>query len=433
MEMSPGTIGVIGLIVLIALLFARMWIGFAMALVGFLGFAYISGLTPALMVLATVPYRVIADYNMSVLPLFILMAAIVSNTGVSEELFRTAYAWVGQFRGGLAMATSVACAAFAAICGSSSAGTITMGKVAVPEMRKYKYDESLATGVVAAGGTMGILIPPSMGFILYAILTEQSVGKLFIAGIFPGLLLTALFIILIGITAWARPNSAPAGAKTNFKQKIVALKYSWAMIVIFLLVMGGIYGGVFTPTEAGAIGAFGATVLGIFKRRLTPKVFTDSLLEGVQTTGMIFLLILGAFIFMRFLAVSELPFTLSKFVGSLPLNRYVIFAMIIVFYILLGMFTDVYGAMVLTVPILFPVIQVLGFNPIWYGVIMVLVIEMGLITPPVGLNVFILSGVTGTPISTIFRGVWLFVLAMLLCTIIITIFPQIALFLPNTM
>jgi len=240
-------------------------------------------------------------------------------------------------------------------------------------------------------------------------------------------------IIIIGGLAWLRPAIAPAGAKTSFKQKIISLKHTWAMGALFIIVMGGIYAGIFTPTEAGAIGAFGAVVISFVRRKLSAKNFLESVLDSVQTTGMIIFLIIGAFIFMRFLAVSELPFTLADFVGSLPLDRYVIFMIIVIIYIIIGMFMDIYGAMVLTVPIFFPVILVLEFDPVWYGVIMVLLIEMGLITPPVGLNVFILSGVTGTKISTIFRGVWPFVLAILLCVVILTLFPEVALFLPSRM
>ena len=425
--------GVLGLIVLLVLLFARMWIAIAMALIGFLGFIYIGGLDPALMILATVPYRTLSNYTLSTLPLFVLMGIVIANTGIGEDLYHAAHTWMGRLKGGLAMATVLACAALAAICGNSMAGTITMGKVAVPEMRKYKYDESLATACVATGGTLGFLIPPSLGFILYAILTEQSVGKLFMAGVLPGLLLVSLLISVIFIIGKFKPLSMPPGPGTSFKEKIVSIKYTWAMVLLFLLVMGGIYGGIFTPTEAGAIGAFGAIVISAISRRLTLQNLFTSLFEAARTTGMIACIIIGAFIFSKFLCISELPFSLSEFVGGLPFNRYTIFAIIVFLYILLGMFMDVMPAIVLTVPILYPVIISLGFDPIWYGVIMVLVMEMGMITPPIGMNVFILAGVTGSDIGTIFRGVWPFVAAELLCVIIVTIFPQIVMFLPNMM
>jgi len=433
MDLSPNIVGVIGIIVLLITLIARMWIGFAMGLIGFLGFAYIVGIGPAFKVLATVPFTTLSNYTISVIPLFILMGVIAGNTGISEALYRAANVWMGQVRGGLAMATCVACAAFAAICGHSGVGTITFGKVAVPEMKRYNYDDSLATACVAAGGSLGFLIPPSLGFILYAILTEESVGKLFIAGIFPGILLTLLFIIIIGIIARINPRLAPPGLKTSFKQKITSLRYTWAMLLLFLLVMGGIYGGVFTPTEAGAIGAIGAIIIALVGRQLTRHNFIESLKETLRTSGMILAIIMGAFIFMRFLTVTKLPFSLSEMVVNLPFDRYIIFIFIIVLYVILGMFMDIMPIIVLTVPILFPVVTALGFDPVWYGVVMILVIEMGLITPPIGMNVFILSGVSGISIGTIFRGVWPFVAAELICIALITTFPQIALYLPNQM
>ena len=433
MSISPELVGVIGMVTLIIILLSGMWIGFAMGFIGFVGFAYLGGVEPAFKVLATVPYSVLSDYTFPVIPLFILMGIVVSNSRIGEDVYRAGYTWLGQFSGGLAVATSVACAAFAAICGTSTAGTVTIGKVAVPEMKKYNYDDSLSTACVAAGGTLGILIPPSIGFVLYALLTEESVGKLFMAGILPGILLTALFILSIVATAWRNPRTAPPGPRTSFKQKRASLRYCWATLCLFLLVLGGIYGGIFTPTEAGAIGAFGAIVIGTATRRINCQNFLNSLWETAQHTGMIVAVIIGAFIFMRFLAISKLPFAMAEIIRGLDLPRYAIFAVIIFIYIILGMFLDIFAAIILTVPIIFPTILALGFDPLWYGVIMVIMIEMGLITPPVGLNVFVLSGVTGIPVGTIFRGVWPFVVSMLVGVIILTIFPEIALFLPNIM
>ena len=432
-EINANLVGAIGVVVLLILLFARMWIAFAMILIGFFGFAYLAGFDPALKVLATLPYTVLSNYTLSTLPLFVLMGIVIANTGIGEDLYRTAHTWMGHLRGGLVMATIAACAALAAICGNSMAGTITMGKVAVPEMRKYKYDESMATACVSAGGTLGFLIPPSLGFILYAILTEESVGKLFMAGVVPGVLLTVLMMAIVVIIGRLRPGAMPPGPGTSFKEKIGSLKYTWAMALLFLLVMGGIYGGIFTPTEAGAIGSFGAFVISAIGKRLSLKNFISSLADAIRTTGMVVTIIMGAYIFNRFLAISELPFSLSETVSSLPLNRYAIFAIIILLYIILGMFMDIMPAIVLTVPILVPVVIALGFDTIWYGVIMILVMEMGMITPPIGMNVFILSGVTGSDIGTIFRGVWPFVAVELLCVVILTIFPQIVMFLPNMM
>jgi C4-dicarboxylate transporter DctM subunit len=431
--MSPELIGIIGIAVLVVLLIARMWIGLAMAVVGFLGLFYLKGLDSALGVLGTVPYKYISIYPISAIPLFIFMAIVIANTGISTSLFNTAHKWLGQLRGGLAMASILACGGLAAIMGDSVAEVVTMSKVAVPEMRKHKYDSQLASGCVAAGGTLGILIPPSLGFILYGILTEQSIGMLFMAGILPGILLTLLFMVTIAIITARRPSAGPPGPRTSVKEKILSLKGTWHMLLLFVLIMGGIYAGIFTPTEAGAVGAFGALVISAASRRLTVKRFFDSLLEATKITAMIMLLIVGAFILMKFLAISKLPFMLAGTISGLQLPTYAIFAGIIVLYILLGMFLDVFAAVVLTIPVIYPLVVAMGFDPIWFGVVIVLILEMGLITPPVGLNVFALAGVTGIPLHTIFRGVLPFVVAMIICVIIIAVFPQIALFIPGKM
>ena len=431
--MSPETVGIIGLIILVILLFARMWIGAAMAMVGFLGFAYIMGIKPAFGVVAQIPFTTVAWYPMSTIPLFIFMGVILFNAGVGAALYDTAYKWVGQLRGGLAMSTVVACALFAAITGVSAPAIVTMGKVAVPEMRKYNYDDKLATGAIASAGTLAFLIPPSMAFIIYGILTEQSVGVLFMAGFVPGILLAFLLMSTIAIITARRPKAGPAGPKTSFRTKIVSLKGTWHTILLFLLVLGGIYGGIFTPTEAGAIGAFGAIVITAVSRRLTIKGLLDSLLEAGQTTAFIFLLIIGAYILMKFLAVSRLPFVLSETVAGLHLPRIIILAGILLLYVILGMFLDIFAAVIMTIPVIYPLILALGFDPIWFGVLVVVVIEMGLVTPPVGLDVFILSGAIDVPLFTIFRGVLPFLVAMIICIILLILFPQIALFLPSTM
>jgi len=431
--MSPETIGIIGICVLIVLLFARMWIGASMALIGFVGYAYIINVKAAFGVVAQIPYNTIAFYPITCLPLFMLMGEVISETKMGEDLYETAHKLIGQVRGGLAMATVVACALFAAITGMSAASTIAMGKVALPQMRKHKYDDSLATGCIASAGTLATLIPPSMTFIMYGILTENSVGLLFMAGFLPGILLAALFILTILTISLIQPEKAPRGPKTSLKEKVVSLKYTWHMILLFLLVLGGIYGGIFTPTEAGAVGAFGAIIITVASRRLNLRRFFTSLLNAGQTTAMAMLLVVGAFIFMKFLAVSKLPFVIADVIGALEVSRYVIFAGIVFMYIILGMFLDVISAVILTIPIIYPLIVALGFDPIWYGVVIVIIIEMGVVTPPIGINVFILAGVVDTPLYTIFRGVTPFVVAMILCIVIITIFPEIALFLPGTM
>ena len=431
--MSAELIGVLGLILLIVLLVARMWIGLTMATVGFLGVLLLKGVDSAMGVLGTVPYKYVAFYPMSAIPLFIFMAMVISNTGIATSLFNTAYKWLGQLRGGLAMASVLASGGLAAIMGDSVAEVVTMSQVAVPEMQKRNYDTSLATGCVAAGGTLGILIPPSLGFILYGILTEKSIGLLFMAGILPGLLLTLLFMLVIWVITAINPDAAPAGPKTTFKEKIISLKGIWHMVLLFVVIIGGIYGGIFTPTEAGGVGAFGAVTISLASGRLTWKILVESLMEATKITAMIMLLVVGAFILMKFLAMSKLPFMLAEIIGGLDLPRYVIFAGIIVLYIFLGMFLDIFAAIVLTIPVIFPLVTKMGFDPIWFGVVMVLVMEMGLITPPVGLNVFALSGVTGIPLHTVFRGVLPFVLAMVLCIILLIIFPQLALYIPSRM
>jgi len=431
--MSPELVGTIGIAVLVVLLIARMWIGLAMAMVGFLGLVYLKGFDSAFGALGTVPYKYISIYPISAIPLFIFMAIVIANTGISTSLFNTAHKWLGQLRGGLAMASVLACGGLAAIMGDSVAEVVTMSKVAVPEMRKHNYDSQLASGCVAAGGTLGILIPPSLGFILYGILTEQSIGMLFMAGILPGILLTLLFMVTITIITARRPSAGPPGPKTSVKEKIVSLKGTWHMLLLFVLIMGGIYAGIFTPTEAGAVGAFGALVISAASRRLTLKRFFDSLLEATKITVMIMLLIVGAFILMKFLAISKLPFMLAGTISGLQLPTYAIFAGIIILYILLGMFLDVFAAVVLTIPVIYPLVVAMGFDSIWFGVVIVLILEMGLITPPVGLNVYALAGVTDIPLHTIFRGVLPFVVAMIICVILLVVFPQIALFIPSKM
>jgi C4-dicarboxylate transporter DctM subunit len=431
--MSPEIIGLIGIIFMVILLFSRMWVGLAMAFVGFIGYLYLADVESAFVTLGSLPYARVAFYPISAVPLFILMGTIVSSTGVAGDLYNTAYKWIGQLRGGLAMASVFACAGFAAVSGSSAAGAATMGKVALPEMKKYNYDESLATGCIAAGGTMGILIPPSLGFILYGILTEQSVGKLFMAGIFPGILEVIFYIVTIFILCKFTASLGPPGPKTSIKEKIVSLKNTWHMIILFLLVIGGIYIGIFTPTEAGAVGAFGALLISAVSRRLTIRNFLDSIMDTGLTTAMVLFLMIGAYVFIRFLAVSQLPFALGDFVAGLSMPKYAIIAAIVVFYIIVGMFLDIFSSIILTLPIIYPVILAMDFDPIWLGVIIVRVMEIGLITPPVGMNVFVLAGATDVPLSVIFRGIVPFVIADILHVVLLVAFPAISLFIPSLM
>ncbi|HJX13546.1 MAG TPA: TRAP transporter large permease [Dehalococcoidales bacterium] len=431
--MSPEMIGFIGIVALVVLIFLRLWIGAVMVLIGFVGYGVLAGWNSAFVVAGTEPYSNIAFYPITVIPLFILMGAVVSNTGVSGDLFDTANKWVGKTRGGLAMATVIATAMFSAICGSSAATAATMGRVALPQMKRHNYDDRMATGCVAAGGTMGILIPPSMGFILYGILTETSIGKLFMAGIIPGILEAVFYMITIWIMCKWKPAMGPPGEASTLKQKIFALKGTWAMFVLFILVMGGIYMGVFTPTEAGAIGAFGAILISFVSRRLTWHNMRGSVVETAQTTAMIVFMIVGAFILMRFLAISKLPFFIGELVAGLPVPPMMILVAIIIMYIILGCFLDVFAAIILTIPIIFPAVLAMGFDTIWFGVIMVRIMEIGLITPPFGMNVFIMSTVTDVPIGQIFRGVIPFVIADFAHVALLVALPWLSLVLPNSM
>lgn len=431
--MNTEIIGVIGLAVLFILLFSGMWIGAAMAMVGFVGYVIIVGLKPAFGMLAQIPFTTMAWYPLTCVPLFILMGILIFYSEIGKDLYDTAYNLLGQFRGGLAMATVVACALFAAITGVSSPALATLGKVAVPQMRKYNYDDKLATGSLVCAGTMAFLIPPSVAFIIYGILTETSIVRLFMAGFLPGVMLSCLFIITIIIITLRRPQAGPAGRKTSWKEKLFSLKLTWPTVALFLLVLGGIYMGIFTPTEAGAIGAFGALVISLVMRRLTLKKLVSAFLEAGQTTAFIMLLIIGAYILMKFLAVSQLTVALGNFITGLSVHPMGIFAAIVILYIILGMFLDIVSAVILTIPVLYPVIIALGFDPVWYGVMVVILIEMGLVTPPVGMDAFVLSGVTGIPLGTIFRGAIPFLIAMIVCIILLATFPQIVLFIPSTM
>jgi C4-dicarboxylate transporter DctM subunit len=431
---TPLTVGIIGICVLLVLLFSRMPIGFVMGLVGFAGFAYLAGFGGSLGVLRTVVYSTFADYNLSVIPLFILMGAFCYFAGLSKDLYDTIHSWLGQLRGGLAMATVGACAGFAAISGSSLATAATMGTVSLPEMRRYKYDDRLATGAVAAGGTIGILIPPSVILILYGIITEQSIGKLFLAGFIPGVLEAIFYMVTIYALCKSNPIMGPPGPRTSLRGKITSLKDTWIVLGLFVLVIGGIYWGVFSPTEAAGVGAFGALLFGLARRRLGWKAFKSSLVDTGKTTAMIFVIILGAMILGYFLAVSRIPFELADIVGALVVNRYVILVLILLVYLLLGFIMDSMAIMLLITPIFFPLAVSLGFNPIWFGILITRMTEIGLITPPVGLNVYVIRGVAkDVPMQTIFRGIVPFLIADVCHVALLIALPQLSLFLPSFM
>jgi C4-dicarboxylate transporter DctM subunit len=432
--MTPVTTGFIGIIALLVLLFLGMPIGVVMSIVGFAGFAYLAGFDAALGLLRNVPYTTVASYGLSVVPLFVLMGSFCYYAKMSQDLYDTAHKWLGQFPGGLSMATVGGCAGFAAISGSSMATAITMGTVALPEMKRYNYHPALATGSIAAGGTIGILIPPSVTLVVYGIITEVSIGKLFLAGFIPGILEAVFYIITIYIVCKLRPEWGPPAPKTSLVQKIISLKNTWAVLALFILVIGGIYWGIFSPTEAAGVGAFGAFVIGLLRRKLGWQEFKQSLVETVGMTAMVFTILIGAYLLTYFMAISRLPNELASIISGLQLNSYIILTCMLVFYVILGCIFDPIAMILLTIPIFFPLVTSMGFSPIWFGILIVRIIEMGLITPPVGLNVYIIKGVAkDVPMETIFKGIIPFLIADLLHVAMLVAFPSIALYLPSLM
>ncbi len=431
--MNPVVVGIIGLALLLFFLAIRMPVGFAMALIGLSGFIFLVSSEGGLTMAARATWGQFSSYHFSVVPLFILMGQFSFFSGISSRLYKSAYNWLGHMRGGLAMATVGACAGFAAICGSSTATVATMGAVALPEMKRYKYDMGLATGSIAAGGSMGILIPPSVILIVYGIMTEQSIGKLFAAGFIPGLMEAFFYIVTISIVCKLNPSLGPRGPRTPFKEKVAGLWGGTAeTLAIFLLVIGGLFAGWFTPTEAAGVGAFAVLILSLVTRRLNWKGFTESIYTTTGTTAMILIIVLGAIIFNKFIAVTRVPFALADFVVGLNLPPVVIMAMILIAYMIGGCFMDALGLILLTVPIFFPVAVKLGFDPIWFGIIITRVSEIGVITPPVGMNVYVMKGVAkDVPLVTIFRGIVPFLMADVVSVFLLLFVPQIVLFLPS--
>jgi tripartite ATP-independent transporter DctM subunit len=428
--MTPTTVALIGTGALVAITFSRMSIGIVMGLVGVVGFGAITGYGPALGLLKTVPYTSFADETLCVLPLFLLMGNFAFQAGMSEDMYRAAYVWLGRFRGGLAMATVAACALFAAISGSAIATAATLCRVAMPEMNRYKYHPMLSTGAMAAGGTIGIMIPPSVILLLYGILTEQSIAKLFIAGILPGLMQAAMYMVVIVVMTRLRPQLGPPGPNFTLREK-VALKGVTEVAILFILVIGGIYTGAFAPSEAAGIGALGAFICMIYRRKLTWENLRNSLTETSATTGMLFLIILGAMLLNYFLSVTRLPAELATWVGGLQVSKYVIFLAVVFLLVFLGAIMDELAIMLLTIPVLFPMITNLGFDPIWFGVMATKLMEMGMILPPVGMNVFVIQGMTGVPMGEIYKGTAPFLVADFIQIILLIIFPEIVTCLPN--
>ncbi len=430
--MSPVIAGIAGIGLLILLFLLGMPVAFAMAFVGLVGFAYLADPGPALSILAQDIFEQFSSYPLSVIPMFILMGTFAFASGISRRLYETTYTWVGQLRGGLTMATVLACAGFAAICGSTAATAATMGKIALPEMKKYNYDDTLATGTVASAGTLGILIPPSTILIVYGILTEESIGKLFMAGVLPGLLLSLFFVATVVFLCLRNPAIGPPGAPTSWKEKVRATAGIIETMILFVLAIGGLFLGLFSPTQAGAIGAGGALIIGLARRQLSWRIFFEAGKEGLRTGCMVIFIITGAVIFGHFMAVSTIPFILADWLGRLPIHRMAVMGVIVFIYFIGGFFMDSMALVVVTIPIFFPVVMKLGFDPIWFGVIVVLVAEMGVITPPVGVNVFVIKGIApDVPLETIFKGIFPFLAALIIVTIILVVFPQIATFLPS--
>jgi len=434
MELSPDAVAVIGFVALFGLMLLRVPVGMAMGLVGVTGYAYIAGAGPALKLIGQSSMRTVTDYTFGVIPMFMLMGAFVSVSGVSKELFRAANAFIGHMRGGLGVATVLACGGFAAICGSSVATAATFSSVAYPEMRRFGYPQSFSTGVIAAGGTLGAMLPPSTVLAVYAILTQQDIGKLFMAGIVPGLLAMLLYVITIMIIVRVRPDWLPRGEQKSWGERLRGLKDVWAPLVLFMFVIGGLYGGFFTPTEAGGVGASGAFLLGVLRGKLDKAGIREALLSATRTAAAVFTVLIGALLFGYFLTITQVPQKLTEMLMGLGVGRYGVLAMIMVMYLVLGCLMDAMAMIILTVPIIYPVIVQLGFDPIWFGVIIVMTVELGLIHPPVGMNVFVIKSVVkDVSFTTIFKGVIPFVVTDLLRLVILISFPVIALWLPARM
>ena len=427
-------VAIVGCVAVLVLMLIRVPIAVSLGAVAVAGFAYLVGLQPALGILIDSPIRTVTNYNFSVVPMFILMGALVSASGMSRELFRAANAWAGHLPGGMAIATIFACGGFAAINGSSIASAATMTQVALPEMRRAGYDPGLSAGVVAAGGTLGIMIPPSVMFILYAILTETDVASLFIAGIFPGLIAIALYCVTVLILYRVKKEWLPRGQRFDRRERLESLRDVWATLLLFALVMGGIYGGFVTITEAAGLGAFGALVIGIARGRLSWSATVDCLVEALRTSAAIFFILIAAFLFQYFLAVSQLSQLLGEFLTSLPVGPLGVVIVILAFYIIIGMFVDELAIILLTIPIVFPIVVGLGFDPIWFGVLVVVTVQIGLIAPPVGIICFIMNNmVPDIGLVNIYKGAMPFVIADLFWLALLLAFPPISLFLVKLM
>ncbi|MCK9363160.1 MAG: TRAP transporter large permease [Syntrophales bacterium] len=430
--MSATSIGIIGIVLILALFVIRMPIAFSLAFVGFWGISYITSLKTGLAILPRDIFEQLTSYSISAIPMFILMGYYAFSAGLGARLYEAAYKVMGHIRGGLAIATIFACAAFGAICGSSTATAATMGKLAIPTMKKYGYNDALSTGCVACGGTLGVLIPPSVIFLIYGFMTEQSIGKLFIAGILPGIILAIFMSVAAYLVCLKNPAYGPRGPKADFKDKVTSIIKVFDVLVLFFVVIGGLLYGFFTPTQAGGVGAAGALIIGLLRRELTWKSFIDNTLESLRTSCMIITIIACATVFGKFMTVARIPFALASWVSSLAIPPIFTIFVILFIYIVGGCFIDAIPLIILTIPILYPIVIALGYDPIWFGVIIVLVTCIGVVTPPVGVNVYVVKGIAkDVPLETIFQGIWPFLLAMILTAVVLIAFPSLALILPN--
>ncbi|HUB14264.1 MAG TPA: TRAP transporter permease [Acetobacteraceae bacterium] len=434
MTFSPDAVAIIGFIVLFALMLLRVPVGMAMGLVGVTGFGYLVGAEPALKMVGQTSMRIVTDYTFGVIPMFLLMGAFVSRSGMSRELFHAANTFVGHRRGGLGIATIAACAGFAAISGSSVATAATFSTVAYPEMRRFDYPQSFATGVIAAGGTLGAMFPPSIVLAVYGLITQQDIGRLFIAGVLPGLLAVSMYMATISVIGRVRPRFLPAAPRSSWRERWQAAREVWAPLTLFAFVIGGLYGGLFTPTEAGGMGAGGAFLISVARRRLSGPDIRESLLQATRTAAAVFTVLIGAILFGYFLTVTQVPQKVTEFITGMGMGRYGVLAVIMLMYLALGCLMDSMAMIILTVPIIFPVITSLGFDPVWFGIIIVMTVELGLIHPPVGMNVFVIKTVVkDVSFSTIFLGVIPFVLTDITRLVVLIAFPAIALWLPGRM
>lgn len=432
--MSETALGLVAIAVMFLLIGLRVPIAIAMGTVGATGGLILNGSDSVSFVMGSLPFETVFPYSLSVVPLFIMMGVFAARAGLSKSLYAAVHAFIGHYRGGLGMATVGACAAFGAICGSSLATAATMSKVAMPEMRKRHYHDGLASASIAAGGTLGVLIPPSVIIVIYALLTEQSIGQMFAAAIIPGILATLLYMLAVWGQTLVNPTAGPADERVGARGRIQALINVWPVLLLFGLVIGGIYLGWFSPTEAAAIGAFGALLLALLRRKLTREVFLDCLGETATTSGMIFMILIGTALFNYFIETTGLPHQLVAYVEQLGWAPFAILLVLIVFYILLGCVMDALSMLLLTLPFVFPLIQSLGFDPVWFGIIMVSVVEVGLITPPVGMNLFVIMATTpGLKLGIISKGVIPFLMADAVRVALLILFPALVLWLPSYM